>query len=261
MTGFDPHRVAPIEAFRLDGRVAVVTGASSGLGARFAHVLHAAGAHVVLAARRADRLAALAAELQASHPVTCDLTAAADVERLVAETLAVDGHIDLLVNNAGVGTPVPAELEPVDRFREVLEVNVTLAFAVTQAVGKHMLAAGRGSVVNVASVLGLVSAGQIPFASYAASKGALISLTRELAAQWGRRGVRVNAIAPSWFESEMTAEMFADERSMAWVARKTPLGRAGAAHELDGTLLWLASDASSYVTGQVIAVDGGYTAV
>ena len=251
----------PLSAFRLDGRVAVVTGASSGLGARFARVLHAAGAHVMLAARRADRLEALAADLSRSRPVVCDLTIAADVERLVRDALDVDGHIDVLVNNAGIGTPVPAEDEPVDRFRDVLEVNVTLAFAVTQAVGRHMLAAGRGSIVNVASVLGLVSAGQIPFASYAASKGALISLTRELAAQWGRRGVRINAIAPSWFESEMTAEMFADERSMAWVARKTPLGRASAEHELDGTLLWLASDASSYVTGQVIAVDGGYTAV
>jgi NAD(P)-dependent dehydrogenase (short-subunit alcohol dehydrogenase family) len=254
--GFDP-----VAAFRLDGWVAVVTGASSGLGERFARVLHAAGAHVVLSARRADRLAALAAELAMSNVVVCDLTVAADVERLVDAALDVDGRIDVLVNNAGIGTPVPAEDEPVDRFREVLEVNTTLSFAVTQAVGRHMLAAGRGSVVNIASVLGVVSAGQIPFASYASSKGALISLTRELAAQWGRRGVRVNAIAPSWFESEMTAEMFADERSMAWVARKTPLGRAGAEHELDGTLLWLASDASSYVTGQVIAVDGGYTAV
>jgi NAD(P)-dependent dehydrogenase (short-subunit alcohol dehydrogenase family) len=251
----------PVAGFRLEGRVAVVTGASSGLGARFARVLHAVGAHVVLAARRADRLDALAAELPRSLTVACDLTIAADVERLTAAALDVDGHIDVLVNNAGIGSPVPAEDERVDRFREVLEVNTTLAFAATQAVGRHMLAAGQGSVVNIASVLGLVSAGQIPFASYAASKGALISLTRELAAQWGRRGVRVNAIAPSWFESEMTAEMFADERSMAWVARKTPLGRAGSRHELDGTLLWLASDASSYVTGQVIAVDGGYTAL
>jgi NAD(P)-dependent dehydrogenase (short-subunit alcohol dehydrogenase family) len=251
----------PVAAFRLDGRVAVVTGASSGLGARFARVLHAAGAHVVLAARRAERLEAIAAELPRGRAVACDLTVASDVGRLVRDALAVDGCIDVLVNNAGIGTPMPAEDEPVERFREVLEVNATLTFAVTQAVGQHMLEAQRGSIINIASLLGLVSAGQIPFASYAASKGALISLTRELAAQWGRRGVRVNAIAPAWFESEMTAEMFADERSMAWVARKIPLGRAGAPHELDGVLLWLAGDASSYVTGQVIAIDGGYTAV
>src|SRR5207237_4010211 len=129
-------------------------------------------------------------------------------------------------------------------------------FALTAAVGRSMREAGGGSVVNVASILGLVGTGQIPFPSYAASKGAVVALTRELAAQWSRRGVRVNAIAPGWFESEMTAEMFADERSMAWVARKAPIGRAGAPHELDGALLFLAGDASSYVTGQVIAVDG-----
>jgi NAD(P)-dependent dehydrogenase (short-subunit alcohol dehydrogenase family) len=256
-----PEPIDPLAAFRLDDRVAIVTGASSGLGARFARVLHGAGARVVAAARRADRLDRLAGELRGCRPVVCDLTVEADVERLVAETFEAYGRIDVLVNNAGVGTPVPAEDEAVDRFRAVVEVNLTASFAVTQRVGRHMLEARRGSIVNLASLLGVVSAGQIPFASYAASKGGLISLTRELAAQWGRRGVRVNAIAPAWFESEMTAAMFADERSMAWVARKTPLGRAGADHELDGTLLWLAGDASSYVTGQVIAVDGGYTAV
>jgi NAD(P)-dependent dehydrogenase (short-subunit alcohol dehydrogenase family) len=124
-----------------------------------------------------------------------------------------------------------------------------------------MLDAGRGTIVNVVSILGLVSAGQIPFPSYAASKGGLIALTRELAGQWSGRGVRVNALAPGWFESEMTAEMFADERSMAWVRRKAPMGRPGQPHELDGALLFLASEASSYVTGQVLAVDGGWTAV
>jgi NAD(P)-dependent dehydrogenase (short-subunit alcohol dehydrogenase family) len=251
----------PLAAFRLDGRVAVVTGASSGLGARWARVLAGAGADVVAAARRVDRLDALAAGRPRIHPMACDVTDARDVDRLASETLARHGRVDVLVNNAGIGTPAPAEDESVDRFRAVVEVDLIGAFAVAQAIGRHMLAAGRGSIVNVASVLGLVSAGQIPFPSYGASKGGLVSLTRELAAQWGRRGVRVNAIAPSWFESEMTEEMFADERSMAWVTRRTPLGRAPDAHELDGVLLWLASDASSYVTGQVIAVDGGYTAV
>jgi len=251
------------EPFRLDDRVAIVTGASSGLGARFAHVLAGAGASVVVAARRAERLEALAGELGDGRgaAVACDLVQADDRERLMATTLDRFGRVDILVNNAGVGVPEAAESETPERFGEVLEINLTAAFALSQLVGRSMLDAGRGTIVNVVSILGLVSAGQIPFPSYAASKGGLIALTRELAGQWSRRGVRVNALAPGWFESEMTAEMFADERSMAWVRRKAPMGRPGQPHELDGALLFLASDASSYVTGQVLAVDGGWTAV
>jgi NAD(P)-dependent dehydrogenase (short-subunit alcohol dehydrogenase family) len=140
-------------------------------------------------------------------------------------------------------------------------VNLTGAFLCAQGCGRAMLAAGSGSIVNVASVLGLVGVGQIPQASYAASKGGLVSLTRELAAQWARRGVRVNALAPAWFASEMTDDMFRDERSMRWVHGRTPMGRPGEPRELIGPLLFLASDASSYVTGQVLAVDGGWTTV
>jgi NAD(P)-dependent dehydrogenase (short-subunit alcohol dehydrogenase family) len=248
------------QPFRLDGRAAIVTGASSGLGARFAQVLAGAGASVVVAARRADRLEALAKELD-GLAVRCDVVDGDDRERLLETTLERFGRIDVLVNNAGVGTPQAAESETPERFAEVLDVNLTAAFAMSQLVGRTMLEAGRGSIVNVVSVLGIVSAGQIPFPSYSASKGGLIALTRELAGQWSRRGVRVNALAPGWFETEMTAEMFADERSMAWVRRKAPMGRPGQPHELDGALLFLASDAGSYVTGQVLAVDGGWTAV
>jgi NAD(P)-dependent dehydrogenase (short-subunit alcohol dehydrogenase family) len=248
------------EPFRLDGQVAIVTGASSGLGARFAHVLAGAGASVVVAARRADRIEALAKALD-GVAVPCDVVDAADRDRLMTTTLERFGRVDILVNNAGVGVPEPAESEAPERFAEVLDVNLTAAFAVSQLVGRSMLEAGRGTIVNVVSILGIVSAGQIPFPSYAASKGGLIALTRELAGEWSRRGVRVNALAPGWFESEMTADMFADERSMSWVRRKAPMGRPGQPHELDGALLFLASDASSYVTGQVLAVDGGWTAV
>lgn len=255
----------PLARFRLDGRVAVVTGASSGLGVGFAEALAMAGASVVVAARRVDRLAALAERLgrggAGALAVGCDVAREADVDRLVERTLARFGRVDVLVNNAGINRVVPAEDEPLDAWREVLDVGLTGVFLCAQRFGRAMLAAGRGSIVNVASVLGLVASAQIKQASYCAAKGGVVNLTRELAGQWARRGVRVNALAPGWFESEMTAEMFGDERSLRWIRSRDPMGRAGRADELAGPLLFLASDASSYVTGQVLAVDGGWTIV
>lgn len=251
----------PFAPFRLDGRVVIVTGASSGLGDRFARVLHAAGATVVIAARRADRLEALAAELPGTTVVAADVAIDADCERLVETTLSTHGRLDVLVNNAGIGLAAPAESEDIEVFRQHLAVNVTGAYLLSQLAGRHFLAAGGGVIVNIASVLGLISAGQIPFTSYGTSKGAMVQLTRELAGQWARRGIRVNALAPGWFASEMTTDMFEDESSANWIRRKSPMGRAGEAHELDGALLFLASDASSYMTGQILAVDGGWMAV
>nr|WP_235979267.1 glucose 1-dehydrogenase [Rhabdothermincola sediminis] len=248
------------ELFRLDGRVAVVTGASSGLGARFARVLHAAGASVVLAARRRARIEDLAAELRGAVAVPTDVSRPADRERLMACTIETFGRVDVLVNNAGIGAPVPAEDEPVEQFAQVMDVNVTAVFALSQLAGRQMIEQGHGSIVNITSILGLVASAPIKQASYAASKGAVVNLTRELAVQWARRGVRVNAIAPGWFLSEMTAEMFTDDASMAYLRRNAPMARGGAEHELDGALLYLASEASSYVTGQVLVVDGGWTA-
>jgi NAD(P)-dependent dehydrogenase (short-subunit alcohol dehydrogenase family) len=255
----------PLEQFRLDGRVAVVTGASSGMGVTFAEALAAAGARVVVAARRMEKLREVVAAIErqggAAHAVACDVSREDEVERLVAETERRFGPAEVLVSNAGFTTVVAAEEQNLEDWRAHLEVNLTGVFLCAQRFGRGMLAAGRGTIVNVASVLGFVASGQIRQAAYAASKGGVVNLTRELAAQWARRGVRVNALAPGWFPTEMTADMFGDERSLNWMRSRTPLGRGGELDELVGPLLFLASDASSFVTGHILTVDGGWTIV
>jgi len=252
----------PLADFRLEGRVAIVTGASSGLGARFARVLDQAGASVVLVARRADRIESLAQECENALAVAVDLASPDAADAIVAATIAHFGAIDILVNNAGMTHVKPAIDESVEDFRHVVEVNLVAPFALSRLVARHAIASERkASIVNIASVLGLVGAGKIPQAGYAASKGGVVNLTRELAAQWGTAGVRVNAIAPGWFRSEMTNDTMFETEAGQRVMARAPLGRPGREHELDGALLFLASDASSFVTGQVLCVDGGWTAI
>ncbi len=256
MTALDP-----IARFPLDGKVAVVTGASSGLGTRFARVLDAAGARVVLAARRIDRLDALANEMNDAVAVECDLAQPHAPAAIVDAARERYGRVDVLVNNAGASDEVPAIDFPIDRFREILEINLVASFALSQSAARAMIdTSGGGSIINIASQYGLVGV-NAGIAGYAASKGGLVNLTRQLAAEWARVGVRVNALAPGYFRTEMTSGLFDSDASLDWIARTSPMGRPGEEHELDGALLFLAGDASSYVTGSVLSVDGGWTAV
>ena len=244
----------------LEGQVAIVTGASSGLCEGFARVLHAAGATVVAGGRRLPRLVSLAEELgERIIPIQCDVTSEDDCDKIVAAATAATGRLDILVNNAGIGDTIAAEDEPIQQFRDVVEVNLIGLFAMSQRAARVMLPQGSGSIVNISSAMGMVASSPIAQAGYCASKGAVINLTRELAAQWARRGVRVNSIAPGWFRSEMTGEMFDSEQGASFIERNAPIGRYGASDELNGALLFLTSDDSTYVIGQTLAVDGGWT--
>lgn len=248
------------DLFDLTGRTAVVTGASSGLGAGFARCLAEAGATVYAAARRLERLEELAAEVPRIVPVRCDVTVAEDRAALVERATTGSGRIDVLVNNAGRAGPPAAVEDTPEVFDAVLGLNLTAGFHLAVAVAAAVAEGEPLSVVNVGSVVGLVSTAPVGGASYAASKAALTGLSRELAGQWGRRGVRVNTLVPGWFDTEMTDGLFTNDASAAWVRRGTMLGRGGREGEVDGALLFLASDASSYVTGQCLVVDGGWTA-
>ncbi|ULR48531.1 SDR family NAD(P)-dependent oxidoreductase [Streptomyces deccanensis] len=247
-----------LDLFRLDGKVAVVTGASSGLGAGFARALAEAGADVVLAARRADRLTEVARQVQdTGHRALTVATDVGDPEQCEAMArAAVDefGRVDILINNAGLGTAIPALKERPEDFRRVVDINLNGAYWAAQACARVMRPGS--SIVNVASVLGLIKS-YAPQAAYAASKAGLIGLTRDLAQQWtGRRGIRVNAVAPGYFASEMTSQV-PEEQLMTFIRQTSPMGRLGQQHELDAAVVFLASPASSYVTGATLAVDGG----
>ncbi|GAA1211297.1 SDR family NAD(P)-dependent oxidoreductase [Prauserella alba] len=247
-----------LDLFRLDDKVAVVTGASSGLGAGFAVALAEAGADVVLAARRTDRLAETAERVRETGrralTVATDVADAAGVDAMAAAAVDEFGHIDVLVNNAGVGTAVPALKEDPDEFRKVVDINLNGAYLAARACATRMESGS--SIVNIASVLGLIKS-FAPQASYAASKAGVIGLTRDLSQQWsGRKGIRVNAIAPGYFASEMTAEI-PEDKLLPFVRQTSTLGRLGEQRELDTAVVFLASPASSYVTGSTLAVDGG----
>jgi NAD(P)-dependent dehydrogenase (short-subunit alcohol dehydrogenase family) len=242
----------------LEDRVVIVTGASSGLGAQMGRALASAGAVPVLAARRTDRLAALCAELPGADAVACDVTDAADRERLVTSVVERHGRLDGLVNNAGAGATPPPRNTTAQALARVLDLNLTAPFALSCLAAGAMRDNGGGAIVNVASVMGLRSIGEIPDAAYVASKAGVIGLTRELASQWGRHGIRVNALAPGFFASEMTAGLGDDPEAFPdFLLSRTPLGRGGRAGELDAAVLFLLGTGGSFVTGHVLSVDGG----
>ena len=248
-----------LDSFKLDGKVAIVTGASSGLGVAFAQAFAEAGADVALGARRVEKMAATAALVEGagrrSVTVMTDVTVPEQCRALVDAAMEAFGQVDILINNAGVGTAVPATRETPEQFRRVIDVNLNGSYWMAQACARVM---GPGSsIVNIASILGITTAG-LPQAAYSASKAGVIGLTRDLAQQWGaRKGIRVNALAPGFFKSEMS-----DDYKPGYLDSQLPrvvLGRTGSPAELAATAVWLASPAGGYVAGQTIVVDGGLT--
>ncbi|MDH3011524.1 SDR family NAD(P)-dependent oxidoreductase [Gordonia alkanivorans] len=248
-----------MDLFDTTGKVVIVTGASSGLGVSFARGFAEAGADVVLAARRAEKLADTAAAVEAlgrkALVVPADVSDPEQCQRVVDAAMETFGKVDVLINNAGIGTAYPATRETPEQFRDVIDVNLNGSYWMAQSCGRVMQPAS--AIVNISSILGITTAG-LPQAAYAASKAGVIGLTRDLAQQWGaRKGIRVNAIAPGFFESEMT-----DTYQPGYLDSQMPrvvLGRTGHGEELAATAIWLSSAAAGYVTGQTLAVDGGVT--
>ena len=247
--------------FDLTGKVALVTGASSGLGVHFARTLAAAGASVAIAARRADRLASLQAELQSAGAkavaVELDVQSGDSITAAFAAVEEALGPIDIVVNNAGISIVKPALEMPVEDWDAVVNTNLRGAWLVAQTAGKRWLMAKRpGVIVNIASILGLRTIGQV--APYNASKAGLIHLTRALAMEWARHDIRVNAICPGYIETEMNSDFWKTPAGQRLIDR-IPQRRIGKPEHLDGALLLLASDAGTFMTGSVLTVDGGHT--
>ena len=251
----------PLNVFRLDGKIALVTGASSGIGAQTVKLFSSLGAKVIAAARREDRLQDLANQYPNVMAVKCDVGVEADCKNVVNTTINEYGKIDILINNAGISDPIPALEEDLDLFKRVIQIDLISCFHLAQLCAQHMETQETGgAIVNVASIHGFVGSSPNNQPGYTAAKGGLINLTRELALEWARHGIRVNAIAPGYITTELTDEMIAGESGRKWIERNTPMRRPGEVTELDGAMLLLASDAGSYITGETIAIDGGWLA-
>jgi NAD(P)-dependent dehydrogenase (short-subunit alcohol dehydrogenase family) len=248
------------ELFNLSGRVAIVTGGSRGLGREIAEGLAEAGAALMVCARRDEWLTETVNTLCGRgfrvEGMRCDITREVEVQAVVDRTMATFGQVDILVNNAGITWGAAPEMMPLEKWQRVIDVNLTGTFLFSQAAGREMLKRSYGRIINVTSMAGLQSSVEGPhYAGYTASKAGLMGLTRELAASWGRQGIRVNAIAPGFFHSRLAdaAMPLVEPRIRSF----SPIPRVGAAGELKGVAVFLAADASNYITGQVIVVDGG----
>jgi NAD(P)-dependent dehydrogenase (short-subunit alcohol dehydrogenase family) len=248
----------PAELFGLQGRTVVVTGASSGLGARWVPVLAGMGAKVVITARREAELREVAEATPGTLAVPGDLTSEDHRRALVGATIDAFGTIDVLVNNAGTAASAPALDTSVEDFRDLVDTDLTAVFALTRLVGQHMVDARRGSIINVTSLGAERCLDRYPLAAYNAAKAGLVALTRSLASEWGRFGVRVNAVAPAFFPTRLSG-FLQDPDQVDWISSHTALGRPPTLDELDGTIVFLASDASTYVTGHHLIVDGGWS--
>ena len=248
------------DLFDLTGRVAIVTGGSRGLGREMAEGLAEAGASLMLCARRDDWLTPTVNEMRERgfrvEGMICDVSNPEQVQKVVDTTLAAYSKVDILINNAGVSWAERPEVMPLDKWRKVIDINLTGAFLFAQAAGREMLKREYGRIINISSVSGLQASADGPhYAGYAASKAGLFGLTRELAASWGRQGIRVNAIAPGFFHSRLADPALKYAEPV--IKARNPIPRVGGEGELKGVAVFLASDASNYITGQVIVVDGG----
>ncbi|HEU5229169.1 MAG TPA: glucose 1-dehydrogenase [Ktedonobacteraceae bacterium] len=248
--------------FDFSGEVVLITGGSRGLGLEIAQAFGGAGATVVITARREQWLNEAEQLLKGQgvrvHSMICDVADHASVEQAVKQAMDACGKVNVLVNNAGLTWGAPAENMPLERWYQVIEANISGTFLMSQAVGRHMLERGKGAIVNIASIAGL-GGGQMNTVGYNTSKAAVINMTRALAIEWSQRGVRVNAIAPGMFRTRMTEAIL--QRAESVVAENTPMKRIGQPGELGPAVLFLASDSASYITGQVLAIDGGRSAI
>jgi NAD(P)-dependent dehydrogenase (short-subunit alcohol dehydrogenase family) len=251
------------QIFDLTGRVAIISGGSVGLGRQMAEGLAEMGANLVLCARKKERCLQAAEELQKLGvqvlALKCDVKEPSSIRETVEATVKQFGHIDILVNNAGTSWGAPTEEMTLEQWNKVIETNLTGTFLFSQAVGKVMIGQGRGKIINIASVAGLRgSSPKFSAIGYSTSKGGVIIFTKDLACKWGMHNIQVNAIAPGWFPTSMSEKVI--ERNKESLLAEIPLGRFGGPHDLKGAAIFLASDASDFVTGHVLVVDGGQSA-